>query len=136
MHRAIVQMSQNCKHCTEQAKNLKSIIGKKHSFQVEPVVEPKEEVQLDFAELLSDELNKEAYILVAIDKWSKFPTAKVVTNTTADIAFKFMQRFSNNGVPSKIRCDQTQSLELKNFNSFVIQTILSYYLHRWMIIEQ
>ena len=65
---------------------------------MEPVVEPNEEVQLDFARPLPDELNRDAYILVAIDKWSKFPTAKVVTNTTADIANKFMQRYiSNNG---------------------------------------
>ena len=49
MHRAIVQTAQNCKHCTEQGRNLKPIIGKTHSFQVEPVVEPNEEVQLDFA---------------------------------------------------------------------------------------
>ena len=56
---------------------------------METVIEPNEEVQLDFAGPLPDELNKDAYILVAIDKWSKFPTAKVVSNTTADIAFKF-----------------------------------------------
>ena len=29
IHRTIVQMAQNCKHCTEQGKNLKPIIGKK-----------------------------------------------------------------------------------------------------------
>ena len=92
-------MAQNCKHCIEQGKNLKPNIGKKHSV-MEPVVEPDEEVQLYFAGPLPDELNREAYILVAIDKWSKFPTGKVVTNTTAHIAIKFMQRyFSNNGVP-------------------------------------
>ena len=55
MHRTIVQMAQNCKHCTEQGKNLKPISGKKHSFQVEPVVEPNEEVQLDFPGPLPDE---------------------------------------------------------------------------------
>ena len=48
IHRTIVHMAQNCKHCTEQDKNLKPIIGKKHSFLMEPVVEPNEEVQLDF----------------------------------------------------------------------------------------
>ena len=97
---------------------------------MEPVVEPNEEVQLDFAGTLPDELNKEANTLVAIDKWSKFSTAKVVTNTTADIAIKFMQRYiSNNGVPRRIRCDQAQIFRAKNFSS-VIQTILSCYLHR------
>ena len=29
IHRSIVQMAQNCKHCTEQGKNLKPILGKK-----------------------------------------------------------------------------------------------------------
>ena len=84
-------MAKNCKDCTEQGKNLKPIIRKNQSFQMDSVVEPNEEVQLDFAGPLPDELNKDAYILVAIDKWSKFPTAKVVSNTTADIAIKFRQ---------------------------------------------
>ena len=71
---------------------------------MEPVVEPNEEVQLDFAGPLPDDLNRDAYILVAIDRWSKFPTAKVVKNTTTDIAIKFMQRYiSINGVTPKIK---------------------------------
>ena len=107
------------KIATEQGKNLKPIIGKKHSFLMEQVVEPNEEVQLDFAGSLPDELNKDAYILVAIDEWSKFPTAKFVSNTTADIAIKFMQRYiSNNGVRRKLRCDQAQSFRAKKFQLF------------------
>ena len=74
-------------------------------FQLEPVVKPKEEVQIDSAGSLQDELHKDAYNLVAIDKWPKFPTAKVVANTKADIAIQFIERYiSNNGVPRKIRC--------------------------------
>ena len=81
---------------------------------MEPVVEPNEEVQLDFAGPLPDELNRDAYILVAIDKWSKFPIAKVVANTTADIAIKYMQRYiSNKGIPRRLRCDQAQRLRAK-----------------------
>ena len=63
IHRTIVHMAQNCKQCTEQGKNLKPIIGKKHSFLLELVLE----VQLDLAGPLPDELNKDVYILVAID---------------------------------------------------------------------
>ena len=61
---------------TEQGKNLKTITGKKQSFQMEPVVEPNEEVQLDFAGPLPGELKKDAYLFVALDKWSKFPQQK------------------------------------------------------------
>ena len=117
--RSIVKMAQNCKHCTEQGKNLKPILGNKLSFQMEPVVEPNEKAQLDFAGPLLDELNKDAYILVAIDKWSKFPTAKVVSNTTADIAINFMQRnISNKWIPRRLRCDQAQTFRAKKFQIF------------------
>ena len=85
----------------------------KHSFQMEPVVEPNEEVQLDFEGPLLDELKKDTYILVAIDKWSKFPTAKVVS---VDVTIKSMQRYiSDNGVPRRLRCDQAQTFRAKNF---------------------
>ena len=91
---------------------------------MEPVVEPNEEVQLDFAGPLPDELNRDAYILVAMDKWSQFPTAKVVANTTADIAIKFMQRYiSKNGVPRRLRCDQAQTLRAKKFQFFFATVI-------------
>ena len=84
---------------------------------MEPVVEPNEEVQFDFAGPLSDELIRDAYFLVAIDKWFKFPTAKVVSNTTADIAIKFMQRYiSNNGVPRGLSAN-IQGKRIPNFLS-------------------
>ena len=119
IHRTIVHTAQNCKHCTEQGKNLKPILGNKHSFLMEPVVELNEEVQLDFAGLLPDELKRDNYISVAINKWSKFPTAKVVSNTTADIAIKFMQRYiCNNGVPRRLRCEQAQTFRAKKFQLF------------------
>ena len=130
-------MAQNCTHCTEQGKNLKPIIGKKHSLQMEPVVDPNEEVKLDFAGPLPDELNRDAYILVAIDNWSKVPAAKVIRNTTADVAIKFMQSYiSNNGVPRRLRCDQARTFRAKKFPFFAVLTTQRYCSPRWMIIEQ
>ena len=86
---------------------------------MEPVVEFNGEVRLDFAGHLRDELKKDAYTLLAIDKWSKFPTAKVVSSTTADVVIKFMQKYiSNNGVPRRLRCDQAQSFRAKKFQLF------------------
>ena len=95
-------MAQNCRQGTKQSKVLKPVIGKQHSFQMKYVVEPNEEGQLDVAGPLPDELKKDEYILVAIDKWSKFLMAKVLSNTTVDIAMKFMQCYIvNNGLPRK-----------------------------------
>ena len=132
IHRSIVQMAKNCKHCTEQGKNLKLIIGKNCSIQKDSIVEPNEEEQLDFAGALPDDLNNDAYILVAIDKWSKFPTVKVVSNTTKDVAIN-----SCNGIfqiteyPIEKNVIKHKHLERKNSNSFVTQIIiLSYFSHR------
>ena len=87
---------------------------------MELYLEPNEEVQLDLAGPLPDELNIDAYILVAVDEWSNFPTAKVVSNAIADIAEKFMQRYiSKNGVPSKFRCDQAQTFGAENLQLFL-----------------
>ena len=48
-------MARSCKPCTEQGKNLKPIVGRKHSFQMDSVVEPNEELQLDFVAPSRDE---------------------------------------------------------------------------------
>ena len=70
---------------------------------MEPVVKRSEEKQLDFSGTLPGKLNKDTYNLIAIDIWTKLPTAIVVSNTTADIAIKFMQRYiSNNGIPQMV----------------------------------
>ena len=50
---------------------------------------------------------------------SKFPTAKVVSNTTAGVAIKIMQRhISSNDVPRRPKCDQAQSFRAKNCQLF------------------
>ena len=121
IHRFVVHMAQNCKQCTEQGKNLKPIIGKKHSCLTEPAVEPNEEVQLGFAGPLPDELIKDAYIVVAIDKWSKFHTAKNVSNTTADIAIKFMQRYISNTsqhLTTQIKIRPSSNIQSKEISTF------------------
>ena len=73
IHQIIVQMAQNCRQCTEQGKNLKPVLGKENSFKLESIEEPNEEVQHNFLGPLPDDLKKDEHILVAIDKWSKFP---------------------------------------------------------------
>ena len=55
IYQSIVQMARSCKLCTEQGKNLKPIVGRKHSFQMDSNVEPNEELQLDFVGPSRDE---------------------------------------------------------------------------------
>ena len=104
---------------------------------MEPVVEPIEKIQLEFAGPLPDDLKREAFILVAINEWSKLPTAKVVSNTTADIVIKFMQgHITNNWVPRRLRCDQAQRFRAKNCHCSLTQKTYNYFSHRWTLYAQ
>ena len=86
---------------------------------MKPVFKLDEEVQQVFAGPILDELNKDAYILVAVDKWSKLPTAKLVSNTTADNSLNFMQRYiSNNRLPCRLTCNQAQTFRAKQIELF------------------
>ena len=66
LHRDIVATAQNCKRCREKGKNFKIISGKKHYTTLDAMVEPNEEIQLDFAGPLPDENDKEVHILVGV----------------------------------------------------------------------
>ena len=99
--------AQNCKNCREKGKNFRVISGKKHYTTLDAVVEPNEEIQLDFAGLLPDENNKEVSILVYISDR---------TNNKADTIIRFMQNhIVNQGVPRVIRRDQAQGFRDKKF---------------------
>ena len=116
LHRDIVATAQNCKNCREKGKSFKVIPGKQHYTTLDAVVEPNEEIHLDFVGPLPDENDKEVYILVGVNRFSRFPYAKVVTNNKADTIIRFMQNhIVNQGVPRAIRCDQTQGFGAKKF---------------------
>ena len=116
LHRDIVATAQNCKNCREKSKNFKLISGKQHYTTLDAVVEPNEEIQLGFAGPLPDENDKEVYILVGVDRFSRFPYSKVVSNNKADTIIRFMQNhIVNQGVPRAIRCDQAQGFRAKKF---------------------
>ena len=76
LHRDIVATAQHFKKCREKGKNFKVISGKKHYTTLDAVVEPNEEIQLDFSGPLSDENDREVYILVGVDRFSRFPYAR------------------------------------------------------------
>ena len=65
---------------------------------------------------LADENEKEVYMLVGLDRFSRFPYAKVVTNNRADTIIRFMQNhIVYHGVPHNIRCDQSYGFRAKKF---------------------
>ena len=75
----------------KQCKKLKSVI-KKAVCGIEKVLEPNDEVQLQFAGLISDDLSKHAYILVATDKLSKYHRKRTVLHhSTLRFVFVYIE---------------------------------------------
>ena len=102
-------MGQNGKQCKEQGKSFQSVLGKRHHAELE-VVEPNEEVQLDIAGPMPDDLDKDAYILAAIDRFSKQPHHESSDKNHGRLRHKFYAKLHHeNGVPRRIRCDLLQS---------------------------
>ena len=71
LHREIVTLFQNCQPCIKIGKNLKPLIPKNRKSELPPLMEPNEEVQLDFVGPIIDEKHKESYILASVDRYSK-----------------------------------------------------------------
>ena len=86
IHRDIVALAQRCKQCTRTGKNLKPIIPK--NVELPPLSEPNK-VQMDFAGPIT--INRDIYILVTIDRYSRYPHAETYTNCDTD-SYKLPKR--------------------------------------------
>ena len=84
MHSQIIEKAEKCEACKKYGKNLKPLCRKaEQSDSIEPTC-PNEEVQLDFAGPLFPEQTKPTYLLVAIDRFSRYPTVLITHKTTAN----------------------------------------------------
>ena len=119
IHRTIKLRAENSKQCTDQGKNLKPIIPKSDLGKLPKLLEPNQEIQLDFAGPMPNESNNETYILVAIDRFSRYPSAVVHPNCDASTAIDFLQKYCEfHGIPRSIRCDQAQAFKSKSFDVY------------------
>ena len=78
---------------------------------------PNQELQLDFAGPLINDKKEKIYILVAIDRFSKFPSVMLTKTTSAKKIVKFLRSYiRNHGIPESIRTDHGSG-----FNSEVVK---------------
>ena len=92
MHRTIALRAENCRQCLDQGKNLKPILPKTSLGQLPKPGEPNEEIQIDFAGPIVDTKipNNEHYILAAVDRFSRYPSAIVHTSCDTQTALEFL----------------------------------------------
>ena len=114
---AIQRKCDSCIPCKLSGKNLKPNIPKTEQNSLPPLSAPNEEIQLDFIGPITDQ-NRRFYILLSMDRYSKWPAASLCKTTDGETATKFLEQYCNlNGIPKTIRTDRQQPLPDDNLEN-------------------
>ena len=119
MTEEIKDKHKRCIACRNAGKNLKSQIPLTEKSKI-ITNEPGEEIQLDFTgDLISDKIPNKVKILVAIDHFSKWPTAKICKNTETKTVTEFLENhFNLHGLPKRIRTDKDSAFISQEYKDF------------------
>ena len=82
MHREIHEKAESCPSCRAAGKNVITQIPSTEKNNLEILTEPDQEIQLDFAGPIKSKTRGDVYILVAVDRFSKWPTAQICKTRT------------------------------------------------------
>ena len=117
MNKDIVNLAEECRSCTRHGKNIKYLIPKISSKPL--LTQPGQEVQLYYAGPIENHKGKKIYLLVGIDRFSKFPSVKVTKSTSGKCTVKFLRSYIDiHGIPESIRSDQFSGFKGKTLKKF------------------
>ena len=102
--RDIENKAKDCTACLASGKNLKYQLPKNHYGNLKTLTEPGQEIQIDFTgKLHNKKINGDVQILIAIDRFSKWPTVKICkTAETKEVINFLTNNFNLYGLPEKI----------------------------------
>ena len=86
MHQKIQEKSKTCPICRAAGKNIVTQISSTEKKNLEILTGPNQEIQLNFAGPIKSKTRGDVYILVAIDRFSRWPTAKVCKIRTHELS--------------------------------------------------
>ena len=110
IYRSIASIAEDCPECTTAGKNLKTILSKNQLGNLPEPKEPNESVQLDFWGPINYLNESQKYVLVEVDRFSRWPLAMVCGNNRSDKIMKFLKSYkTNHGVPRKVHVYQGTS---------------------------
>ena len=119
MYRSLAAKATYFQQCTDAGKNLKTLLPKGDVGKVPKPREPNECIQLDFWGPISYLNESKKYVLVATDRFLRWPSAMVTTTNTSDKILKFLDKYiTQHGVPRKIHVDQGSCFTSNKFKSF------------------
>ena len=119
IYREIHVHGDNCFECVKAGKNLKPLSNHNTLGKLPTVEEPNQEMELDFAGPLPLVWGTKKYILVYVDRFSKFPSAQITSSTSAKSIINFLSKYiALHGIPRTIRTDQVSGFISKEVREF------------------
>ena len=119
MRSDIEKKAKTCSACLNAGKNLKTQLSSTKK-KLELPKHPGEEIQIDFTgNLNSKHLDSSPFIIIAVDKNSRWPAAKICKNTNHDTVITFLREYINvYRVPKPIKSDNGSAFISKEYKSF------------------
>ena len=119
MNRQIVDTCERCRECTLYGKNLKPVKTFHTAQSLSLLTGPNQELQLDFAGPIVDDRGVKIFLLVAIDRFSKFPSVLITKTTGAKKVTKFLESYIRiHGLPHSIRTDHGSGFKNEKLQQF------------------
>ena len=118
MMEAIQKKCETCIPCKMSGKSIKPNLPQTEKNSLPPLSKPNEEVQLDFIGPITEN-NRRFYILLSIDRFTKWLAASYCTSTDGETAVRFLEQYIRlNSIPKTIRTDKATAFTGRLFRKF------------------
>ena len=119
IYREIYHHGRTCSQCLKAGKNIKVLLGTHKISKLPTLTFANAGIILDFAGPLDACWGNNKYILLCIDRYTKFPSAKIDNNTSTRNVFSFLIYYCHlHGFPRKIRVDHGSCFLSHDFKNF------------------
>ena len=118
MRQDIQRKCEQCLPSRMSGKNIKPNIYSTEQKKLPALDNPNEEIQLNYIGPITDK-HLIIYILLSIDRCSKWPAASLTNNPNGTTAVKFLEQYIRlNGTPKIIKKDKAKAFSGKSFRVF------------------
>ena len=115
---AIQKKCESCIPCKMSGMSIKPNLPETEKNSPPPLSNPNEVIQLDFIGPITEN-NRRFYILLSIDRFSKWPASSYWTSTDGETAVRFLEQYIRmNGIPKTIRTDKATAFTGRLFREF------------------
>ena len=119
IYREIYHHGRTCSQCLKAAKNIKVLLGTRNISKLPTLTFANKENNLDFAGPLDAFWGSNKFILLCIDRYTKFPSTNIVNNTSARNVNSFLNDYCHlHGFPRRIRVDHGSCFLSHDFKNF------------------